>query len=168
MPSKLLQLLPLFICFVFFSCDSNRVFDTYKSLPNQWHKDSVVSFTVNINDTLKKHNLYINLRNTNNYKFSNLFLIVGMNYPNGKTITDTLEYMMAKPNGELLGKGFTDLKENKLWYKGYNAPFVFEEIGDYKINIKQAMRKNGSVKGIENLSGITELGFRVETTSDKL
>ncbi len=106
--------------------------------------------------------MYVNLRNTNAYKFSNLFLIVELNYPNGKAVKDTLEYKMAAPNGELLGSGFSDLKENKLWFRGYKDPFKFNEEGDYQVNIQHAMRNNGDVDGVENLEGITDIGFRVE------
>lgn len=148
------------------SCDSNQVFDAYKTVPNEWHKDSVMTFNVNPPDSIKPYNLFVNIRNTNSYKFNNLFLIVEMVYPHGKTITDTLEYQMAKPNGELLGTGFTDIKENKLWYKGYDKPFIFEEKGDYKINIQQAMRNNGDINGVDKLEGITDVGFRIETTSN--
>ena len=111
---------------IFTSCDSNRVFDKYKSVPNQWHKDNIISFSITPSDSTSKHNLFVNLRNTNDYKFSNLFLIVEMNFPNGKVVKDTLEYQMAKPNGEFLGEGFSDLKENKLWYK---EGVVFNETG---------------------------------------
>ena len=69
---------------------------------------------------------------------------------------------MAAPNGELLGSGFTDIKENKLWYRGYESAFRFSEEGNYEVNIRHAMRKNGKVKGVENLEGITDVGFRVE------
>lgn len=148
------------------SCDSNRVFDEYKSVPNQWQKDSIISFKVTPKDSVKPYNLFVNIRITNTYKFSNLFLIVEMVYPHGKTTKDTLEYQMAKPNGELLGKGVTDLKENKLWYKGYEKPFIFEEIGDYNINIQHAMRNNGDVKGVDKLEGITDVGFRIETPNN--
>lgn len=89
-----------------------------------------------------------------------------MVYPHGKTTKDTLEYQMSKPNGELLGKGVTDLKENKLWYKGYETPFVFEEVGVYNINIQHAMRNNGDVNGVDKLEGITDVGFSIETTSN--
>ncbi|REE08413.1 protein involved in gliding motility GldH [Winogradskyella pacifica] len=149
-------------CFLFTSCDSNAVFDTYKSVPDQWHKDSVASFKFKAPDTLKNYNLYVNLRNTNAYKFSNLFLIVDIDYPNGKVVKDTLEYKMAAPNGELLGTGFSDLKENKLWFRGFNQPFKFSEEGEYTVNIQHAMRNNGVVNGVENLQGITDIGFRVE------
>lgn len=144
------------------SCDSKAVYDDYKSVPNHWHKDSVLSFNFKAPDTIKDYNLFVNLRNTNAYKFSNLFLIVEFNYPNGKTVKDTLEYKMAAPNGELLGTGFTDVKENKLWYKGFKEPFKFTEEGDYTVNIQQAMRNNGDVNGVLNLEGITDVGFRVE------
>lgn len=144
------------------SCDSNRVYDQYKSVPDSWHKDSIVSFKVNPPDSIKPYNLFVNLRNTNAYKYSNLFLIVEMVFPHGKTIKDTLEYKMAEPSGKLLGSGLTDIKENKLWYKGYNTPFVFKESGDYTINIQHAMRENGKVNGVTELEGITDIGFRIE------
>lgn len=156
----------LITCIVFSSCDSNRVFDEYKSVPNQWNKDSIISFNVTAPDSINNYNLYVNLRNNNAYKYSNLFLIVEINYPNGKTIKDTLEYKMADPTGKLLGSGFTDVKENKLWYKGFKDPFVFNELGEYKINIQHAMRQNGQVNGIENLEGVTDIGFRIEHSNN--
>lgn len=153
--------------FVLVSCDTNRVFDAYQSVPNSWHKDTVISFKVNPPDSTKNYNLFVNLRNTNAYKYNNLFLIVEMVYPHGKTIKDTLEYRMADPSGKLLGTGLTDVKENKLWYKGNESPFVFEETGEYKVNIQHAMRENGKVNGVVELEGITDIGFRVENLNGK-
>lgn len=82
-----------------------------------------------------------------------------MNFPNGKVIVDTLEYKMAYPNGKWMGNGFSDIKENKLWYK---ENVQFSEIGTYQINIRHAMRQNGEVEGIDDLQGITEVGFSIE------
>ena len=95
------------------SCDSNSVYDNYKSIPNSWHKDSIVSFKVTPPDSTNAYNLFVNLRNTTTYKYNNLFLIVEMVFPHGKTIKDTLEYKMAEPNGKLLGEGNMDIKEKK-------------------------------------------------------
>jgi len=144
------------------SCDTKSVFDEYKSLPNQWNKDNIVSFQLESPDSTNTYNLYVNIRNNNDYKFSNLYLIIGLEYPNGKTLVDTLEYKMAAPDGTLLGEGFTDVKENKLWYKGYKVPFVFNELGTYTFTVQHAMRKFGDVNGVDDLEGITEVGFRVE------
>lgn len=150
--------------FVLVSCDKSRVVDQYESLPGQsWQKDSVVSFTFNAPDTIRPYNLFINLRNNSDYRYSNLFLIANMNFPNGRVISDTLEYRMAEPTGEWLGTGFGEIKENKLWYK---ESIRFTEDGEYRIDLQQAMRKSGEPQGIEDLEGITEVGFRIESTDN--
>ncbi|WP_452219072.1 gliding motility lipoprotein GldH [Lacinutrix undariae] len=154
----------LVISVLLFSCDSKAVFDEYQSVPNHWNKDDIMSFKVTPPDSTNTYNLFVNLRNTSAYKYSNLYLIVGLNYPNGKVEKDTLEYEMTAPNGEFLGTGFSDVKENKFWYKGYDAPFVFNEDGEYTITIQQAMRQNGMVDGIKDLEGITDIGFRIENS----
>jgi len=141
------------------SCDANRVFDEYQAVPNTWNKENIISFNITPTDSVKPYNLFVNIRNTNTYKYSNIFLIVDMVNPNGKTEKDTLEYKMAEPSGKLLGTGYTDIKENKLWYK---EGFVFNETGIYTVKIQQAMRERGKVKGVENLDGITDVGFRIE------
>ena len=112
---------------IFTSCDPNRVFDVYQPVPNKWHKDSVASFNIKAPDSTNAYNLFVNLRNTNAYKYNNIFLIVEMTFPHGKTVKDTLEYKMADPSGKLLGIGLTDTKENKLWYK---EQVVFNEKGE--------------------------------------
>ncbi len=152
-----------FLIVIFFvSCDSKAIFDNYESLPDKWNKDKEIVFKFEVPDTTNTYDLFINLRNNNNYNFNNLYVITGLEYPNGKTIIDTLEYKMAAPDGTLLGEGFTDVKENKLWYKGYKEPFVFSEMGQYTFKVEQAMRKYGDINGVDDLEGITEIGFRVE------
>lgn len=147
------------ILFALVSCDSNRIYDQYYSVSNQWEKDDIIEFDFTPTDTLKTYNLFINIRNNSDYKFNNLFLISEISFPNGKSIVDTLEYKMAHPNGELLGTGFTDIKESKLWYK---ENFIFNESGVYKIKLQHAMRENGNVEGVDVLEGVTDIGFRIE------
>ena len=140
-----------------YSCDKKRVFDEYKSVGSAWHKDSVVTFDLPVLDSTKKYNLFVNLRDNNNYPFNNLFLIVSLEMPNGFTKVDTLEYQMANPDGTLLGNGFTDIKESKLYYR---EGVKFR--GKYKVHIKQAVRQSGKIPGVEELDGITDVGFRIE------
>jgi gliding motility-associated lipoprotein GldH len=111
-------------------------------------------------DTLKKYNLFINLRANDDYKFNNLFLIVSMEQPNGLTKIDTLEYEMADVDGALLGDGFSDIKESKLYYKE-NVKFKASE--NNKIHIKHAVRQTGKIVGVQDLEGISEVGFRIES-----
>lgn len=147
----------LSIALLFFSCDKKRVFDEYKSVGSAWHKDSIVTFNLPELDSTKKYNLFVTLRDNNNYPYNNLFLIVAIELQNGFTKVDTLEYQMSNPDGSLLGDGFTDIKESKLFYKE-NVRFR----GKYKVHIKQAVRESGKVTGITLLEGITDVGFRIE------
>jgi gliding motility-associated lipoprotein GldH len=140
------------------SCDKKRVFDEYKSVGKSWDKDSIVSFDIPPMDTKKQYNLFLNIRDNNDYPYNNLFLIVAMEQPDKKTLVDTLEYQMANPDGSLLGEGFTDVKESKLVYK---ESMKFKK-GNYKIHIRHAVRQTGKVAGVAKLDGITEVGFRIE------
>lgn len=164
MRNKVLFLVLVF-SIVIVSCDSKRIYDDYKSVPDEWNKDSIISFKLHPPDSINPYNLFVNLRNTNKYKYSNIFLIVEMVFPHGKTLKDTLEYRMADPSGKLLGTGLMDVKENKLWYK---EAVVFNESGEYTVKIQHAMRENGKVNGVVFLEGITDIGFRIESpTSNK-
>jgi gliding motility-associated lipoprotein GldH len=151
----------LFILTAFFlvSCDEKRVFDEYKSVGSAWNKDSIVSFDLPKLEATKSYNLFLNLRNNDNYPFNNLFLLVSLENPDGLTKVDTLEYAMANLDGTLLGEGFSDTKESKLYYK---ENLKFDKKGLYKVRIQQAIRQNGKIKGEKELKGITEVGFRIE------
>lgn len=144
---------------VLFSCDKKRVFDEYQEIDGSWHKNQKVTFSFEQNDTITDYNMFVNIRNNNSYPFNNLFLIVSMLQPDGVTKVDTLEYLMAKEDGTLLGDGFSDVKESKLWYK---EKAKFPKIGKYTIDIQQAVRETGKVSGMEQLGGISEVGFRIE------
>jgi gliding motility-associated lipoprotein GldH len=135
------------------------VFDEYKTVGKSWNKDTIVSFEFEQKDTTGLVNMFVNLRENSAFPFSNLFLIVALEHPSKKTVIDTLEYQMADSQGELLGSGFTDTKESKLFYK---ERYKFNESGNYKVYIQQALRYNGKVTGVEQLDGITEVGFRIQ------
>ncbi|AUC74799.1 gliding motility lipoprotein GldH [Olleya sp. Bg11-27] len=143
------------------SCDNKVVFDEYKSVSTAWNKEDVVQFKINAPDSISPYNLFVNVRNTNAYKYSNLYLIVEMNFPHGKIVTDTLQYNMTEKNGAWLGEGLSAVKDNKLWYK---EGVVFNESGTYNVKIQHAMRGSGEVNGVVNLEGLTDVGFRIEKT----
>jgi len=164
MKKKGFSLIKLFLVFVVInftvSCTNNLIYNQYTPIESaQWHKDSVINFTVNSTDTITKNNLYVTLRNNKDYEFSNLFLIVGIKFPNNYQIVDTLEYEMTSPEGRFLGTGMTDIKENKLEYK---TNVTFSLVGDYDISVQQAMRKTRDIEGLTSLNGITDVGLQIE------
>lgn len=143
------------------SCtNENQVFHKYHSLSNgTWKANDTVQFEIPKLDPNDNHNLFLNVRNDEGYSFSNIFVITYLDSPDGQVFIDTLEYEMAKPDGEWLGVGMGSIKESKLWYK---ESLQFKDTGRYKLRVRQAMRKNGSLDGIEALKGITDLGLEIE------
>lgn len=152
----------LILLLVGYSCTSGAVFMKYKSIPNNaWVLNEPVRFDFSITDTIAKQNLFIHIRSNKEYKYSNLFLITELIFPNKTKVIDTLEYKMAAPDGSYLGTGFTEIKENTLFYKEEK---VFPFSGAHTFNVRQAMRKNGFSEGLKALEGVTDVGFSIENT----
>lgn len=149
----------------FLSCSSSTVESDSWSLPGVWDEKEQIAFKIENVDTLSPYNVFINIRNTNNYRYNNLFLITSLEHPNGKVITDTLEYRMANPDGSWLGTGIGSVKENKLWYK---EKLNFSESGTYTLYIDHAVRNNGEVDGVTKLEGITDVGYSIEAITKEL
>ncbi|HET8738068.1 MAG TPA: gliding motility lipoprotein GldH [Pricia sp.] len=150
----------LVLAVVFSSCNDNLVKSEFRATEGgAWGKDKTFEFSFSEIDTVEEHDLFITVRNNATFPYSNLFLIAELEAPTGETVKDTLQYQMALPDGTWLGKGYGSIKENKLWYK---ENIVFPVPGVYTLRLSHAMRKNGSVDGIENLKGITDVGFEIE------
>ncbi|MGB3152032.1 MAG: gliding motility lipoprotein GldH [Maribacter sp.] len=153
----------LVVFLVLFACKTDIVRTEYKTLSSGvWNKDDTLKFNFKELDTVQQHHVFINVRNDNNYPFSNLFLITSLTTPEGEVMQDTLEYTMALPDGTWLGHGSGSIKENKLWYK---ENIVFSSSGVYTLEVMHAMRKNGNVTGIIGLEGITDVGVEITKTT---
>lgn len=135
------------------ACDPNRVFDRNEPVnPEGWIPRDAKEFRVEIADTISIYNLYINLRYTNDYPYSNIYLFVQTRFPDGQFYRDTVEYVLADPSGKWLGKGLGKIKDNRYPFrKGIHLP----EKGTYFFRIEQAMREN-------YLKGIHDVGLRIE------
>jgi gliding motility-associated lipoprotein GldH len=149
----------LILAVVYGCANESSVAGDMQSIPGGWNKDQPVIFTLPELDSVQSYNLFLEVRNNNDYPFNNLFLIVSMEFPHGKTITDTLEYRMADPDGQWMGQGIGSIKENKLWYK---EQVTFPERGEYLLRIEHAVRNNGQVEGVTLLPGITDVGYSIE------
>ena len=145
--------LSLLFATVVISCDSNKLYE--ENLPvddDGWHYDDIKSFQFDITDTLSPLNLYINVRTSTDYAFSNLFMYLHSDYPNGYSDKDTLEFILAEPSGKWLGESSGTVVENKIMiFKGGR----FTTPGTYEFRLEHAMRQ-------KVLPEILDVGFRVE------
>ena len=129
---------------LFTQCKSPNYFEKTVNIDNHWEKQTPASFSFTLDDN-KPRKIYVSLRNNDSYEFSNIYFFVHQTYPNGKKEIDTLQYYLAKPSGEWIGTGMTEIKQNLLEIKDIKSK------GKHKIDIYQAMRKK-SLKGIEDIT----------------
>ncbi|MBL7914843.1 MAG: gliding motility lipoprotein GldH [Bacteroidia bacterium] len=143
----------LFVAIAFTSCDSSRYFEENKEIPKmEWDKDVPISFLVSVEDTSLGYNVYINVRNAGFYRFSNLYLFVNTTFPQGQVHRDTVECILASPEGRWLGEGLGDIWDNRILFK---ENVQFTQPGEYRFELNQAMR-------INPLPGIMDAGIRIE------
>ncbi len=136
-----------------FSCDNKMIYEQNKKIDKGiWNQKDIVNFNVEISDTVLLHNFYINIRNSGNYQYSNIFLFINTIFPDGNKVRDTVECMLANPDGKWLGNGLGDIKYNRILLK---KGIKFLQKGNYSFEFEQGMRK-------KNLLGIVDLGIRIE------
>ena len=135
------------------SCNSNVVYTNSQAMAEDtWKLMDIPAFKVPITDTLNSNNVIFTIRSGSSFPFRNIYLFVITTSPDGKKITDTLQYNLADQKGKWYGKGFGDVHELNLPFKS-NVSFPLK--GIYEFKIQHGMR-------IENLKGVYDFGLRIE------
>lgn len=133
----------------------------FSSFSNGWPQHEEVQFRFTSEKINSPTNLFLYLRNNDEYPFANIYLITTLENPIGEKLVDTLSYTMATPDGEWLGEGLL-VNESKLWFK---EAYRFRVVGEHRLTIKPAMRHNDHAESIDVLNGITEIGLGLEQIS---
>jgi gliding motility-associated lipoprotein GldH len=144
------------IALIFFlvlsSCNSKVVYTNTHAMKGEvWKLADTPIFEVPVTDTLTSNNVVFTVRNGASFPFRNIYLFVSTTSPDGKTITDTLQYNLADERGKWYGKGFGDIHELNLPYK---SNVFFPRKGNYVFKIQHGMR-------MENLKGIYDIGLKI-------
>lgn len=149
----MLRLIVVFILFLSLnSCQNKDEKVLINNVGQQWKKNDVQKFDFDINDAQNQKNMMFVVRNNNDYPYSNLRLIASIEYNKKNISTDTLNFVLAKPNGEWIGTGFGDTKEIIFQYK---LNYKFPQNGNYSVKVVQAMRNN-------QLPGIEDIGIKIQ------
>jgi gliding motility-associated lipoprotein GldH len=136
------------------SCDSDFVYEKNLKIPGyEWDINAPLIFLVPVSDTVSRYTMYINVRQAaGTYRFSNLYLFLTTTFPQGRIERDTLECILATPEGKWLGDGMGNVLDNRFLFK---KNFRFQQAGEYRFEMMQAMRVNP-------LIGVTDAGIRIE------
>jgi gliding motility-associated lipoprotein GldH len=133
--------------------DPNAVIDQNTEIGNNnWAYPNKVKFTVKIDDEHIAYNLYLNLRVTADYKYSNLFVLIHQTNPDKKASGTRFEFKLANPDGEWLGQGSGNLYSYQIPFR---LNYKFPAKGTYTFQVEQNMRDNP-------LHAVSDVGLRVE------
>lgn len=144
----------LLVAILFSACNNNVVYDENKEVDQQaWKTTDKLYYEVDITDTIKDYKLAINIRNTIEYPYSNIFFYMNTILPNGKvTKCDTIECYLAYPDGTWKGKGSSKIRDNRFWIA---KNIKFEQKGKYTFELRQATIDS-------TLKGICDVGLHLE------
>jgi len=135
------------------SCDQNRFFEQDLEVRGeQWAFQNEKDFVVKVNDTNSLFNFYLNVRNTTDYPYANLYVFIETTFPDTETAKDTIELQLANIKGKWLGDGIGKYKYNRFILR---KAMRFVQQGEYIFSIKQGMRT-------DTLQGISDIGIRLE------
>ena len=127
-------------CFLVSCGDADIVYQNSKVIENNtWNKNEGVSFNFDINDTAEFYDFYFNLRTSNLYEWSNLYMFVEIRSPEEQFNIDTVEFSLANSVGEWTGVSSGSIINNKILFISKKR---FPSLGTYKLTFNQAMRQD--------------------------
>jgi gliding motility-associated lipoprotein GldH len=133
--------------------DKNAVIDQNSEVADHnWSYLNKFKFDVKIDDEKTHYNLYMNLRVTGDYKYSNIFVLITQVGPDNKAEVKRYELKLANKDGEWLGEGSGNLYS---YQSHFRTNYMFPAKGVYHFYIEQNMRDNP-------LREVSDVGLRVE------
>ena len=124
--------------FLFHSCTVIPVMDEWKDFKgNAWDRKNKVRFVFNIHDTDYYYNLSMNVRVTNDYKYSNLWVNISTTGPEGVKNTEKLMFSLADHRGNWTGHNLGHIISFRL---PAIKDRVFTKKGKYTFELEQCMR----------------------------
>jgi len=135
------------------SCDQNRFFEQNVEVEQErWAYNDAKTISVDVKDTVSTYDFYLNIRNTNDYPYANLYLFIQTIFPDSLYARDTIELQLANHDGRWLGEG-----KGKYKYSHFilRHAMHFNKLGLHEFKIAHGMRK-------DTLYGISDIGIRLE------
>lgn len=137
------------------SCNKNVIYTDSVTLPGKiWNLSNIAEFNFTVSDTATNADVLFSIRTGADYPYRNIYLFVSASSPEGKIITDTLQFVLADEKGNWYGKGPGDVHELNLPYK---TNIYFPLKGTYVFKIQHGMR-------IGDLRGVYDFGIRIVKT----
>jgi len=145
-------LLGLFSLLLFSSCGEKPFFDeTYDFKSRTWDITDTAYFEFEITDTVKPYDLFLTLRTSTDFTYSNLWVHILSTAPDFSISKAAQVIHLAAPDGAWLGRVSGTTVESRLKYATTSFPLK----GKYKIGIVQAIQE-------DQVNEVLDIGLRIE------
>ncbi len=136
-------------------CKKLDVFEKNIPVPAyKWQNTWKPAYDFDISDTTQSYKVYIVLRHTDAYKYNNIWLNIGTQFPSDSSFKyQRFELALGNDAHGWEGTGMDDIWEVRKLIT--NGPVKFSKTGKYKFIIGQIMRE-------DPLPNIVSVGVRVE------
>jgi gliding motility-associated lipoprotein GldH len=150
--SRIVSVLMMLASCLCLSCGRDTVYSKFQPIRDHaWEKQSEYYFRFEIKDHTIPYHVRIQIRNNDIYPYQNLWLLCNEEQPDGTSLKDTLECMLADDFGKWTGRGIMIRQSAFLLRTGYHFP----DTGIYQLNIRHGMRD-------DVLGGIEDIGLFIE------
>lgn len=146
-----LLIIALFV-FSLTSCQEGPFYEKNSNIPDQlWGIGIKPEFQIDVQDNQAKYDLFVNLRHTPYYPYSDFSFRVNLNRNALQDSSKHYELKMADADGRWIGNSAGNLYEQSLLIK---ENFVFPDTGKYIFTVEHNMIDNP-------LPGINDVGINI-------
>ncbi len=143
------------LLFLISGCRNKMLYEGMHEFGSEgWHLSDTAYFDVNLADTSQVLDMGFTFRHSDRYPYSNLWLFLSIESPEGIHIKDTLDLFLAQPNGKWLGHRKHKAYEISSLYR-YQTKMA--QAGNYKFSVVHGMRR-------EILPAIERIEFWIQTS----
>ena len=142
------------ICLQLSACMTADLYEKSVTIPDhEWKSDFRPEFTFAINDTSAIYQVFLVLRHTERYNYTNIWLNVHSLAPGDTLVTSRDEITLATNEKGWLATGMDDVYEHRL---PLSLPeFRIKNPGTYRFTIEHLMRE-------DPLQHVMNVGLRIE------
>lgn len=139
------------------ACRPSPQFQQHYNLPKaQWSSGFRPTFQFRIADTAAAYQLFLLIRHTDAYPFSNIWLTMESRGPLDNAFKKLrVEVPLAAASGQWLGRGMGEIWEQRVPINSLQSPAFFPHAGLYTIRLTQDMRR-------DPLPEVLTVGLRIE------
>lgn len=122
-----------------FSCGEQPLYEKSVSFENrEWKLDQKAVFEVDIKDANKAYDFTLSIRTSTDFLYSNLYVFMKTESPNGAIAREPLEILITNPDGSWIGNKTGSIVETPLYFKSMTLP----EKGKYKFTLEQGITES--------------------------